>query len=159
MSSQLSDQDFQRLQETLLELKTRNYTLEDQARKQRSALGDATARVTVLQQELTKAKKAIDKSKKITEVQSILNDNENLQRKLLSQEDDFRLQNQTLLNELTILVTENEKLEKDLGQKNSSDEKTKNIDQTNLTNQIESLTEKVKLYENEETKSARKILI
>ena len=48
-------------------------------------------------------------------------------------------------------------MEKDLGQKNSSDEKTKNIDQTNLTNQIESLTEKVKLYENEETKSARKI--
>jgi hypothetical protein len=90
-------------QETLLELKTRNYTLEDQARKQRSALGDSTARVTVLQQELTKAKKAIDKSKKITEVQSILNDNENLQRKLLSQEDDFRLQNQTLLNELTIV--------------------------------------------------------
>ena len=63
-------------QETLLELKTRNYTLEDQARKQRSALGDATARVSVLQQELTKAKKAIDKSKKITEVQSILNENE-----------------------------------------------------------------------------------
>ena len=90
-------------QETLLELKTRNYTLEDQARKQRSALGDATARVSVLQQELTKAKKAIDKSKKITEVQSILNENENLQRKLMSQEDDFRLQNQTLLNELTIV--------------------------------------------------------
>lgn len=157
MSSQLSDQDFQRLQETLLELKTRNYTLEDQARKQRSALGDATARVTVLQQELTKAKKAIDKSKKITEVQNIITENENLQRKLLSQEDEFRLQNQTLLNELTILVTTNEKLEKDLGQKNSSDENTKNIDQTNLTNQIESLTEKVKLYEIEETKSARKI--
>ena len=90
-------------QETLLELKTRNYTLEDQARKQRSALGDATARVTVLQQELAKAKKAIDKSKKISEVQNILNENENLQRKLMSQEDEFRLQNQTLLNELTIV--------------------------------------------------------
>jgi len=155
MNCQLSDEDFQRLQETLLELKTRNYTLEDQARKQRSALGDATARVSVLQQELTKAKKAIDKSKKITEVQSILNENENLQRKLMSQEDDFRLQNQTLLNELTILVTANEKLEKN--QTNSADAITKNIDQRNLINQIESLTEKVKIYEDEETKSSRKI--
>ena len=91
------------IQETLLELKTRNYTLEDQAKKQRSALGEATARVTVLQQELTKAKKAIEKSKKISEVQNILTENENLQRKLMSQEDDFRLQNQTLLNELTIV--------------------------------------------------------
>lgn len=86
-----------------MELKTRNYTLEDQARKQRSALGEATARVTVLQQELTKAKKAIEKSKKISEVQNILTENENLQRKLMSQEDEFRLQNQTLLNELTIV--------------------------------------------------------
>ena len=70
-------------------------------------MGDATARVTVLQQELTKAKKVIDKSKKITEVQKILNDNDNLQRKLMSQEDDFRLQNQTLLTELTIVGFEN----------------------------------------------------
>lgn len=156
MNTQLSDEDFQRLQETLLELKTRNYTLEDQARKQRSALGEATARVTVLQQELTKAKKAIEKSKKISEVQNILTENENLQRKLMSQEDEFRLQNQTLLNELTILVTANEKLEKN--QANPSDAINSNTEQGTLNEQIESLNEKIKVFEEEESKSARKII-
>jgi len=157
MSSQLSDLDFQRLQENLLELKTRNYTLEDQGRKQRSALGDATARVTVLQQELTKAKKVIDKSKKITEVQKILNDNDNLQRKLMSQEDDFRLQNQTLLTELTILVTANEKLEKEASKINSPDTESKNKDQLGYLNQVADLKDKLKIYEEEEEKSNRKV--
>jgi len=156
MNSQLSDQDFQRLQETLLELKTRNYTLEDQAKKQRSALGEATARVTVLQQELTKAKKAIEKSKKISEVQNILTENENLQRKLMSQEDDFRLQNQTLLNELTILVTANEKLEKK--QAEHSDAINANSEQRNFIEEIESLTKKINSYQEEESKSAKKII-
>ena len=76
----------------MLDLKTRNYTLEDQAKKQRSALGDATAKVTVLQQELLKAQKAIDKSKKLTEVQKVINENDNLHKKILAQEEDFRLQ-------------------------------------------------------------------
>jgi len=108
--SQLSEVDFQRLQETLLELKTRNYTLEDQSRKQRSALGEAQAKVTVLTEELEKAKKTIDKSKKITEIQKVLSENENLKQKLLAQEDDFRLQNQTLLDELSKLVKANDVL-------------------------------------------------
>ena len=90
-------------QETLLELKTRNYTLEDQAKKQRSALGESQAKVTVLQQELSKAQKTIEKSKKLAEVQKLLNENDNLGRKLLAQEEDFRLQNQTLLNELSLV--------------------------------------------------------
>ena len=90
-------------QETLLELKTRNYTLEDQSRKQRSALGDATAKVTVLQQELQKSKKTIEKSKKLTEVQKVIIENDNLHKKILAQEEDFRLQNQTLLNELSLV--------------------------------------------------------
>ena len=90
-------------QQTLLELKTRNYTLEDQSRKQRNALGDATAKVTVLQQELSKAQKTIEKSRKITEVQKVINENDNLHKKILAQEEDFRLQNQTLLNELSLV--------------------------------------------------------
>ena len=58
---------------------------------------------TVLQQELNKAQKTIDKSKKLAEVQRILHENDSLQRKLLAQEEDFRLQNQTLLNELSLV--------------------------------------------------------
>ena len=57
----------------------------------------------MLQQELNKAQKTIDKSKKLAEVQRILSENDSLQRKLLAQEEDFRLQNQTLLNELSLV--------------------------------------------------------
>jgi len=155
MSSKLSDLDFQRLQETLLELKTRNYTLEDQAKKQRSALGDATARVNVLQQELAKANKTIDKSKKLTEVQKILNENESLQRKLLSQEDEFRLQNQTLLNELTVLVNTNERLEAQLGTGNGKP--TETIKNEETAEKIENLQEKLKTFEEEDKKSKKRI--
>ena len=59
--------------------------------------------MTVLQQELQKAKKTIEKSKKLTEVQKVVIENENLHKKILAQEEDFRLQNQTLLNELSLV--------------------------------------------------------
>jgi len=111
MATSLSDEEFLRIQENLLDLKTKNFNLEETGRKQRSALGDATARVKVLEQELAKTQRTIDKSKKITEVHKVLQENDNLQRKLYSQEEDFRVQNQTLMQELANLVTTNEKLE------------------------------------------------
>ena len=97
--------------------------------------------MTVLQQELLKAQKAIDKSKKITEVQKVINENENLHKKILAQEEDFRLQNQTLLNELSLviltfivflslslsfsqLVSRNEKLEKQTEASGSTTDET-----------------------------------
>ena len=78
--------------------------MEDQSKKQRSALGEAQAKATVLQQELTKAQRTIERSKKLSEVQKLLHENDNMQRKLLAQEEDFRLQNQTLLNELSLVT-------------------------------------------------------
>ena len=45
----------------------------------------------------------IEKSKKISEVQKVIVENDNLHKKILAQEEDFRLQNQTLLNELSIV--------------------------------------------------------
>merc|ERR1719460_2829835 len=107
----LSPEDFQRMQETLLELKGRNYSLEEQSRKQKNALGEAEAKVKVLDQELTKATRVIEKSKKISEVQRLMHDNDVAGRKLISQEEDWRLQNQTLLEELQKLVLRNEELE------------------------------------------------
>merc|ERR1711936_512524 len=74
--------------------------------------------------ELTKAQRTIEKSKKLTEVQRLLTENDNIQRKLIAQEEDFRLQNQTLLNELSLLVTENERLEKDGSTNVSNDDRT-----------------------------------
>ena len=44
---------------------------------------------------------AINKSKKAKEVELLLQENETLQMKLHSQEDDFRLQNETLMQELS----------------------------------------------------------
>ncbi len=65
------------------------------------ALGEATAKVTVLEKELASAQKTIGKSKRAQEVQQLAKENDSLQLKLRSQEDDFRLQNQALLQELS----------------------------------------------------------
>nr|XP_042701760.1 GRIP1-associated protein 1 [Chrysemys picta bellii] len=58
-------------------------------------------RVAFLDKELAKAQKALGKSKKAQEVEALLSENEMLQGKLHSQEEDFRLQNSTLLQELS----------------------------------------------------------
>jgi len=150
--SQLSDGDFQRLQETLLELKSRNYTLEDQARKQKHALGDSTSRVKVLEQELSKASRTIEKSKKITEVQKILKESENLQRKLASQEEEFHLQNKTLLQELQLLASANEELIKE--NKNNF-ETDCNINASALQTEVSSL--KAKLHHCEEKLQSKEL--
>lgn len=50
---------------------------------------------------MAKALKAIQKSKKASDVQALMKDNEALQLKLQNQEEDFRLQNQTLVQELS----------------------------------------------------------
>ena len=55
----------------------------------------------MLEQELGKAQRTIAKSKKATEVQLLLQDNDLLKNKLHSQEEEFREQNQTLLTELS----------------------------------------------------------
>ena len=64
-------------------------------------MGEAQAKNNVYEKELTNANKVIAKSKKAQEVQQLFKDNDSLQRKLQSQEEEFRLQNQTLLQELS----------------------------------------------------------
>jgi len=117
----LSEEDFQRIQNSLIELKNKNYALEEQCRKQKSALGETSARCSVLEQELGKAQRAIAKSKKATEVQLLMQDNDLLKKKLHSQEEEFRVQNQTLLTELSNLVTINEKMEAEIKSLSTSD--------------------------------------
>ncbi|TFJ95909.1 arf-GAP with coiled-coil, ANK repeat and PH domain-containing protein 1 [Platysternon megacephalum] len=70
-------------------------------------------RVAFLDKELAKAQKALGKSKKAQEVEALLSENEMLQGKLHSQEEDFRLQNSTLLQELSKLCSQIEQLETD----------------------------------------------
>lgn len=58
--------------------------------------------------------KIISKSKKSKEVELLVQENDILQKKLASQEDDFRLQNETIMKELNYYITKNEELEKNL---------------------------------------------
>ena len=66
-----------------------------------TALGEAQAKITVYEKELGSAQKTIGKSKKAQEVQQLYKDNESLQYKLRCTEEEFRMQNQTLLEELS----------------------------------------------------------
>ncbi|XP_016282018.1 GRIP1-associated protein 1 isoform X1 [Monodelphis domestica] len=126
MAQALSEEEFQRMQVAggeaqrlgkswaqLLELRTQNYQLSDELRKNGVELTSLRQRVVFLDKELARAQKALSKSKKAQEVEGLLNENQMLQGKLHSQEDDFRLQNSTLLQELSKLCAQIEQLEQE----------------------------------------------
>ncbi|PSN47886.1 GRIP1-associated protein 1 [Blattella germanica] len=114
MESQLSDEEFERLQNQLIKLKTSNYELEEQCKKLKIEKQRLEDKVDVLEGEYQKLQKTINRSKKAKDIELLLNENKNLQKKLEDQEDEFRLQNKTLLEELATLVAANEKLEEEL---------------------------------------------
>ncbi|XP_063150213.1 GRIP1-associated protein 1 isoform X3 [Candoia aspera] len=113
MAQALSEEEFERMQAQLLELRTQNYQLSDELRKNTAELKGLRQRVAYLDKEFAKAQKALNKSKKAQEVDALLSENEMLQGKLHSQEDDFRLQNSTLVQELSKLCSQIEQLEKE----------------------------------------------
>ncbi|XP_043935943.1 GRIP1-associated protein 1 isoform X2 [Protopterus annectens] len=97
----------------LLELRSQNYRLSDELRKNLAELNDSKLKAATLERDLNKAQKAVNKSKKAQEVDALLSENEMLQGKLHSQEEDFRLQNSTLMEELSKLCAQIEQLEKE----------------------------------------------
>lgn len=101
------------MQAQLLELRTQNYQLSDDLRKNTTELNAVRQKNVVLERDFIKAQKALNKSKKAQEVDALLSENEMLQGKLHSQEEDFRLQNSTLMTELSKLCTQIEQLEKE----------------------------------------------
>ncbi|KAF3861012.1 hypothetical protein F7725_001267 [Dissostichus mawsoni] len=101
LSQALSEEEFHRMQAQLLELRTQNYQLSDDLRKNSAELNAVRQKNAVLERDFVKAQKALNKSKKAQEVEALLSENEMLQGKLHSQEDDFRLQNSTLMTELS----------------------------------------------------------
>ncbi|XP_028626608.1 GRIP1-associated protein 1 isoform X7 [Grammomys surdaster] len=127
MAQALSEEEFQRMQTQLLELRTNNYQLSDELRKNgvvpcyrlrlrfpafpAPELSSLRQKVAYLDKEFSKAQKALSKSKKAQEVEVLLSENEMLQAKLHSQEEDFRLQNSTLMAEFSKLCSQLEKLE------------------------------------------------
>ncbi|XP_018608460.2 GRIP1-associated protein 1 isoform X1 [Scleropages formosus] len=113
MAQALSEEEFHRMQAQLLELRTQNYQLSDDLRKSTAELNNVRQKTSNLEKEYLKAQKALNKSKKAQEVDALLSENEMLQGKLHSQEDDFRLQNSTLMQELSKLCSQIEQLEKE----------------------------------------------
>ncbi|XP_053551484.1 GRIP1-associated protein 1 isoform X2 [Bombina bombina] len=111
MAQALSEEEFQRMQAQLLELRTQNYHLSDSLRTNNNELTQLRQKHSVLEKECTKVQKALSKSKKAQEVEALLGENDMLQAKLHSQEDDFRLQNSTLMQELSKLCSQIEQLE------------------------------------------------
>lgn len=99
------------MQTQLLELRTNNYQLSDELRKNGVELSSLRQKVAYLDKEFSKAQKALSKSKKAQEVEVLLSENEMLQAKLHSQEEDFRLQNSTLMAEFSKLCSQLEQLE------------------------------------------------
>uniref|UniRef100_A0A7N6BGP3 GRIP1 associated protein 1 n=1 Tax=Anabas testudineus TaxID=64144 RepID=A0A7N6BGP3_ANATE len=88
----------------LLELRTQNYQLSDDLRKNTAELNVVRQKNVVLERDFVKAQKEVD---------ALLSENEMLQGKLHSQEEDFRLQNSTLMTELSKLCTQIEQLEQE----------------------------------------------
>ncbi|CAL1526251.1 unnamed protein product [Lymnaea stagnalis] len=113
-SPSLSEGEFHRMQLQLIELRTTNYELEGKNKRIERDLSDANEKLEILDKELGKAKQAINKSKKAKDVELLIQESDSLQRKLLSQEEEFRLQNQTLMEELSLLVSNNEELKKEI---------------------------------------------
>ncbi|XP_041860388.1 GRIP1-associated protein 1 isoform X2 [Melanotaenia boesemani] len=113
MSQALSEEEFHRMQAQLLELRTQNYQLSDDLRKNSAELNAVRQKNSALERDFIKAQKALNKSKKAQEVEALLSENEMLQGKLHSQEEDFRLQNSTLMTELSKLCTQIEQLEQE----------------------------------------------
>ncbi|XP_059158587.1 GRIP1-associated protein 1-like [Physella acuta] len=113
-SPSLSEGEFHRMQLQLIELRTTNYETEAKNKRLERELSEANDKIEQLNKELGKAKQAISKSKKAKDVEVLIQESDSLQRKLLSQEEEFRLQNQTLMAELSLLVSSNEELKKEL---------------------------------------------
>ncbi|WAR25116.1 GRAP1-like protein [Mya arenaria] len=104
MASALSDDEFHRMQLQLIELRTEKYELESQNKKFERECQTLRETAEHADKELQKALKAINKSKKAKEVEGLLAENDSLQFKLHSQEEDFRL------------CTSNEDLEKQISE-------------------------------------------
>jgi chromosome segregation ATPase len=102
--------EFQRLQSQLIELRTANYQLKEEQQKLASEFDQLNDELQTKGRELDKANKALHRSKKAKEMSSLLEENGSLQQKLQSQEEDFNLQNRTLMEEISRVCEESEGL-------------------------------------------------
>uniref|UniRef100_A0A8R1TTQ2 Vacuolar fusion protein MON1 homolog n=1 Tax=Onchocerca volvulus TaxID=6282 RepID=A0A8R1TTQ2_ONCVO len=122
-SASISEEEFCRLQEQLLELRNRNYELLEENRRQQNYINSLPSKGT---EALLFASKLVGRKKdKDTSNEKLENEVRLLQQKLSSQEEEFRLQQSTLLSELNKVVKQCEFLEaktKECGENNGNNE-------------------------------------
>ncbi|EFO18837.1 hypothetical protein LOAG_09656, partial [Loa loa] len=98
VSASISEEEFYRLQEQLLELRKRNYELLEENRRQHNYITSLSSKGT---DALLFASKLVGRKKdKDNSNEKLENEVRLLQHKLSSQEEEFRLQQSTLLSEL-----------------------------------------------------------
>uniref|UniRef100_A0A1I7VGP0 GRIP1-associated protein 1 n=2 Tax=Loa loa TaxID=7209 RepID=A0A1I7VGP0_LOALO len=109
VSASISEEEFYRLQEQLLELRKRNYELLEENRRQHNYITSLSSKGT---DALLFASKLVGRKKdKDNSNEKLENEVRLLQHKLSSQEEEFRLQQSTLLSELNKVVKQCEILE------------------------------------------------
>ncbi|XP_028408032.1 GRIP1-associated protein 1-like [Dendronephthya gigantea] len=106
----IREEDFTRMQAQIIELRTANYDTEVKYQRQNNELEQLREKCSQIERELEKSSKIIQKSKNKKEYALLLEENESLQHQLRDHEEDFKLQNKTLLEEVTRVEDENKKL-------------------------------------------------
>ncbi|GFR17062.1 GRIP1-associated protein 1 [Trichonephila clavata] len=114
MATSLSDEEFNRMQMQLLELRSKNYTLGEKNVKIQTDLLQSNQLLEETKKELAKCQKIMARSKNAKDIEQLIQENESLQQKLQMQEDEFRLQNETLMKEVSSLVSANDRFQKEL---------------------------------------------
>ncbi|KAL3982990.1 Trafficking protein Mon1 family protein [Acanthocheilonema viteae] len=174
----ISEEEFCRLQEQLLELRNRNYELLEENRRQQNYINSLPSKGT---EALLFASKLVGRKKdKDNSNEKLENEVRLLQHKLSSQEEEFRLQQSTLLSELNKVVKQCEILEvkakeqgengstNELAEQNKSDMSRLMTKNSDLEVEVSSLREMLKEKDllvtqmkasNEELISSKKMLI
>ena len=116
---------FDILQTQLLELKTSNYTLEDAAKRKDHQITQMSLRLEELEKELSKLQK-VAKLNPLTFARNLASrkdakDKEQLRQQMDSQEEEFKMTNETLRMEIYTLISENQKLREWIEKKDLED--------------------------------------
>ncbi|GAV02567.1 hypothetical protein RvY_13112 [Ramazzottius varieornatus] len=148
----MSSAEFEQYQRQFLEERTEKYALLEKVKKLEQEIGKLSA-VDKPDKDLDKLLKDkfqkplqnfLSRAKKDSESDSIHNENESLQKRLLSQEQDFQRQNTLLMQELQQVIARNEELERLLAQSRYAAD---NVDAFQVETREHTLTNEQSFYQ------------
>ena len=111
---EVKEEELMRMQDNLIELRTQNYDYKDNIVRLTEENKGLKERAAVLEKECDKATRAVNRSKKAKEFQVLQEDYDRLTATVRDFEQNATVQNQTLMNELSSIITENDLLKKKL---------------------------------------------